>query len=87
MEILFFLPDNRKRDIDNMLKTLWDILERARIIENDEIIHETTTVKVKSSPVSGTVVVIKPYRRRNTLFEKLLKELENFKLNLERNGG
>ncbi|NPB05137.1 MAG: RusA family crossover junction endodeoxyribonuclease [Aquificae bacterium] len=82
VEVHFFFPDNRKRDIDNMLKTLWDVLEKARVIENDEVIHETRTVKVKASPVSGTVVVIKPYRERRNLIEKLLKELERFKLSL-----
>jgi len=82
VEVYLFLPDNRKRDIDNMLKTLWDILEKAEIIENDNLIFETKTVKVKKREIHGTVIVIKPYR-----FKKSLKEfgekLRHFKENFQ----
>ena len=83
MEVFFFLPDGRKRDIDNMLKSLWDILERAEIIANDDLIWETKTVKVKKSETDGTVIVIRPFRGRPRLLEKYKKLLEEFKASLD----
>ena len=82
VEVYFFLPDRRKRDIDNMLKTLWDILEKANIIENDNLIFSTKTVKVPKSETSGTVIVIKPFRKPNKVIEKFRFHLEEFKKNL-----
>jgi len=35
IRIDLFPPDKRKRDIDNILKALFDSLEHARIIDND----------------------------------------------------
>ncbi len=83
VEVIFFLPDNRKRDIDNMLKTLWDILERAGVIENDNLIYETKTLKVYGESVSGTVIVLKPFRNRRGYFEKMKKLLSEFKISLQ----
>jgi len=83
VEVYFFLPDNRKRDIDNMLKTLWDVLEKANIIANDNLIHETKTVKIKGENLSGTVIKISPFREQKKLFLTLKEELERFKQLLE----
>ena len=83
VEVYLFLPDNRKRDIDNMLKTLWDILEKAEIIENDNLIYETKTVKVKKSETHGTVIVIKPYRFRGKVLKHFEEKLRQFKENFQ----
>ena len=82
VEVYFFLPDHRKRDIDNMLKTLWDILEKANIIENDNLIFATKTVKVPKSGTSGTVIVIKPFRKPKKVIEEFRFHLEEFKRNI-----
>ncbi|HID79754.1 MAG TPA: RusA family crossover junction endodeoxyribonuclease [Aquifex aeolicus] len=79
VEVYFFLPDRRKRDIDNMLKSLWDVLERAKVIENDELIWETKTVKVKDACISGTVIVIKPFRTPKKVLGEYGKLLSEFK--------
>ncbi|RMH08446.1 MAG: RusA family crossover junction endodeoxyribonuclease [Aquificota bacterium] len=50
------LPNHRRRDIDNMLKSLWDILEKARVIKNDSQIYEVHTVKKVVKGVQGTRV-------------------------------
>ncbi|WP_018694250.1 RusA family crossover junction endodeoxyribonuclease [Algicola sagamiensis] len=34
-----YLPDKRKRDLDNLLKGLFDALTKARVIEDDSLIH------------------------------------------------
>ena len=39
------LPNHRRRDIDNMLKSLWDILEKGGVIKNDSQIYEVRTIK------------------------------------------
>jgi len=82
VEVFFFLPDRRKRDIDNMLKSLWDVLEKAGVFKNDDLIHETKTVKVYDGEVDGTVVVIKPFRAKPSLFEKIKMQLAHFKITI-----
>ncbi|MEZ0361746.1 MAG: RusA family crossover junction endodeoxyribonuclease [Hydrogenobacter sp.] len=61
MDVLLVLPNNRKRDIDNMLKSLWDILEKAGVIKNDNQIYEIRTVKKVVKGQEGTVIRIKEY--------------------------
>ncbi len=65
-----------------MLKTLWDILEKASVIENDNLIFETKTVKVLDCDETGTVVVIKPLTRRVERLKKLAERLKGFKKTL-----
>ena len=45
VDITLILPNNRKRDIDNMLKSLWDVMERAGVLRNDNLIYEVRTIK------------------------------------------
>ena len=82
VEVFFFLPDRRKRDIDNMLKSLWDVLEKAQVVKNDNLIFETRTVKIFDGEIHGTVIVIKPYKERKTTFERMKNKLKGFKDNL-----
>jgi len=79
VEVYFYLPDRRKRDIDNMLKTLWDILERAGVLANDNLIFETRTVKVPKSDISGTVIAIKPFDPPGEVIEEYKNLLKEFK--------
>jgi Holliday junction resolvase RusA-like endonuclease len=39
LEIAVGRPDNRKRDIDGVLKPALDLLERAQVYENDSQVH------------------------------------------------
>ena len=41
------LPDNRRRDTDNILKCTFDTLKRARIIEDDHWIWHHEVIKYK----------------------------------------
>jgi len=61
MEVILILPNNRKRDIDNILKSLWDVLEKARVIKNDNQIYEIRTVKKVQKGQQGTIVRIKEF--------------------------
>ena len=40
LEITAHVPDNRRRDLDNMLKAMLDALQSARVIDNDELIDD-----------------------------------------------
>ncbi len=64
VEIELILPNHRKRDIDNMLKSLWDILERAGVIKNDNQIYRVKTVKRVEKGQEGVVVRLKRFRDR-----------------------
>ncbi|WP_148209089.1 RusA family crossover junction endodeoxyribonuclease [Thermocrinis albus] len=58
MEVELTLPNRRKRDIDNMLKSLWDILEKAKVIGNDDQIQELYVIKRYSKGQQGTKIRI-----------------------------
>ncbi len=74
VDIVIFLPDKRRRDIDNMLKTLWDTLEKADVIENDNLIHEVHTIKHIEKGLNGIFLAIKPYKK-----EENMKNIEEIK--------
>ncbi len=60
VEIVIKLPNRRRRDIDNMLKSLWDILERAKVIKDDNQIYEIRTRKMIVKGEQGVFIRIKP---------------------------
>lgn len=47
VEVLLFPPDHRKRDLDNVLKSLLDSLTHARVYSDDSLI-DSLTIKRKS---------------------------------------
>ncbi len=61
VDITFILPNHRKRDIDNMLKSLWDILEKAGVIRNDNLIYEVRTLKKIEKNKEGVIIRIKEF--------------------------
>jgi Holliday junction resolvase len=60
MEVILVLPNHRKRDIDNMLKSLWDVLEKAKVIKNDNQIYEIKTLKRIERGAQKTLIYISP---------------------------
>jgi crossover junction endodeoxyribonuclease RusA len=64
VDIELILPNNRKRDIDNMLKSLWDILEKAGVISNDNLIFRIKTVKRVEKGKEGVVIRLTRFRDR-----------------------
>ena len=61
VDIVLILPNRRKRDIDNMLKSLWDVLEKAGVIKNDNLIYEVRTVKKIEKGKEGVYIRIKKF--------------------------
>jgi crossover junction endodeoxyribonuclease RusA len=45
VEIYAFVPDRRRRDLDNILKALFDALEHAGVYEDDEQIDDLRIVR------------------------------------------
>jgi crossover junction endodeoxyribonuclease RusA len=59
MEVELWAPDRRKRDIDNPLKCLFDALEYARLIENDEQIDVLVMYKRGVEAPGKTIVTLR----------------------------
>ncbi len=74
IEAVIFLPDKRRRDIDNMLKTLWDVLEKTEVIRNDNLIYEINTIKHIDKNLQGIFLKIRPYEEK--MFK--IEEAKNF---------
>ncbi len=64
VDIELILPNNRKRDIDNMLKSLWDIMEKAGVIKNDNLIFRIKTVKRVEKGKEGVIIRLTRFRER-----------------------
>jgi crossover junction endodeoxyribonuclease RusA len=47
MEVYLYPPDNRKRDVDNVLKPLLDALEHAGVYENDSQIDKLCITRME----------------------------------------
>jgi len=62
IEIVVYPPDRRRRDVDNVLKSLLDALEKGGAYENDSQIKRLTIEK--RQPVKGghTTVKLQTYK-------------------------
>lgn len=56
VEIKAHPPDNRKRDLDNILKMIFDSLENADVFENDNQIDEIK-IKREEKKKGGEIIV------------------------------
>ncbi len=77
--ITFILPNRRRRDLDNIMKTLGDCLTYANIIKDDDLIYKQTLEKFHIKGKEGVVIRIKPLNRRKT---PNIEKLEEFKRKL-----
>lgn len=77
-EICF--PDRRRRDLDNVLKPLNDVITRAGIWEDDSLIHLQITVRGKPCSPGLIRAIIFPLKHlqnrltQRTLFEELVTD-------------
>jgi crossover junction endodeoxyribonuclease RusA len=58
MEVYLYPPDNRKRDVDNILKPLLDALEHANVYENDSQIDKLCVTRMDVTKGGSCEVVI-----------------------------
>ena len=77
--ITFILPNRRRRDLDNIMKTLGDCLTYANIIKDDNLIYKQTLEKFHIKGKEGVVIRIKPLNRRKI---PDIEKLEEFKRKL-----
>ncbi len=54
--VMVYPPDNRKRDLDNLLKAVLDSLQAANVFLNDSQIDHLTISRTKNRP-SGAIEV------------------------------
>ena len=57
LKIIAWPPDNRQRDLDNLLKALFDALQAAGAIENDRLIRGFS-LDWGGAPVKGGKVMV-----------------------------
>ena len=77
VDITFILPNKRRRDLDNIMKTLGDCLVYAGIIEDDNLIYKQTLEKIVVKGEEGVVIKIDRYNPEEG--EDFLLKLENLK--------
>ncbi|WP_457640316.1 RusA family crossover junction endodeoxyribonuclease [Persephonella sp.] len=78
VSILFVLPDRRRRDLDNIMKTLGDCMVYAGIIQDDSLIYKQTLEKTVIKGRQGVIIEVYRYREKN-IDKELIKELENYR--------
>jgi crossover junction endodeoxyribonuclease RusA len=61
LKIYAYPPDNRKRDLDNILKVLCDSLVKAQAISDDSKIHQLYIEKCSVAQGGEVIVRIHPY--------------------------
>ncbi|WP_051654795.1 RusA family crossover junction endodeoxyribonuclease [Persephonella sp. IF05-L8] len=78
VNILFVLPNKRRRDLDNIMKTLGDCLVYAGVITDDNLIYKQVLEKVVVKGKEGVIIKIKEYVEEEK-FKKDLQKLQNYK--------
>ncbi|WP_457644090.1 RusA family crossover junction endodeoxyribonuclease [Persephonella sp.] len=84
IKIDFILPDKRRRDLDNIMKTLGDCLVYAGILDDDNLIFKQTLEKHIIKGIEGVIIRIRKYNERKLSTEELMN-LERFKRTINGN--
>ena len=64
VHVAIWPPDNRKRDVDNVLKPLLDAMEHAGVYENDSQIDELHIIRHHTLKGGACSVVLVPISQR-----------------------
>lgn len=59
IELLASPPDRRRRDLDNILKSLLDALVHARVLEDDEQIDRLSITRLPPAPPGSVAITIR----------------------------
>ena len=74
VHVAIWPPDNRKRDVDNILKPLLDAMEHAGVYENDSQIDELHIIRHHTLKGGACSVVLVPISQRNASLRMLPSE-------------
>ncbi len=84
VEITFLLPNKRRRDLDNIMKTLGDCLVYAGILDDDNLIFKQTLEKFIIKGMEGVIIKIREYEGKG-IDKKILEDLKRYKENIDGN--
>ena len=84
VEITFLLPNKRRRDLDNIMKTLGDCLVYAGILDDDNLIFKQTLEKFIIKGLEGVIIKIREYEGKS-IDKKILEDLKRYKENINGN--
>ena len=79
VNITFILPNKRRRDLDNIMKTLGDCLVYANIIEDDNLIYIQELRKQIIKGEEGAIITIQTLKEKDFVNKKDLEKLKKFK--------
>ncbi len=82
VNITFILPNKRRRDLDNIMKTLGDCLVYANIIEDDNLIYVQNLQKFIVKGEEGVIIEIEELENINNIDKQKLTSLKKYKENL-----
>lgn len=57
VEVILHVPDNRKRDLDNYMKSMLDAITQAGLWEDDSLIHQLHIYKGQVVKPKGAVFI------------------------------
>ncbi len=84
VEIIFLLPNKKRRDLDNIMKTLGDCLVYAGILDDDNLIFKQTLEKFIIKGVEGVIIKIREYKCKG-IDKKILEDLKKYRENINGN--
>jgi len=79
VDIKFILPNKRRRDLDNIMKTLGDCLVYANVIEDDNLIYKQKLEKFIVPKEEGIIIDIKEYKEDIKKINTFIKNLNKYK--------
>ena len=66
LRLEFYPPDRRRRDLDNVLKALWDALEKGGAYHDDSQVKKVTAEMLSPTPGGRAIVRINYAQDRTT---------------------
>lgn len=57
VNVIFFAPDNKVRDIDNLYKDLLDALTKAKVYKDDSLIIEKHSFKIFDKNIKDCLII------------------------------
>ncbi|MBK3332607.1 RusA family crossover junction endodeoxyribonuclease [Persephonella atlantica] len=78
INVIFILPNRKRRDLDNIMKTLGDCLVYAGVLKDDNLIFKQTLEKRVIKGMEGVIIEIGLYNKKK-INDKIIEELRSYK--------